>query len=252
MMVEFGRLDEHPCRDLRLVLFAGEVFPIRHLRALVERWPHPSYWNLYGPTETNVCTAYELPRPFPADRREPFPIGRVCSHLRGLVLGEDGREARPGEEGELCIAGPSLLDGYWELPERTAAAFHVGADGTRWYRTGDVVVEEPDGNLRFLGRRDRMVKKRGYRIELGEIEACLYRHPAVREAATVAIEDEKKGVQIHAHLATQDGARLSIIKLKQFCSEHVPSYMIPDVFHFRDALPKTSTDKIDYQKLRAG
>jgi acyl-coenzyme A synthetase/AMP-(fatty) acid ligase len=95
-----------------------------------------------------------------------------------------------------------------------------------------------------------MVKKRGYRIELGEIEVCLYRHPAIREAAVVAISDGDEGVRLKAHLSTRGNKRLSVIELKTFCSQHLPIYMVPDAFAFHDALPKTSTDKTDYQKLK--
>jgi acyl-CoA synthetase (AMP-forming)/AMP-acid ligase II len=170
--------------------------------------------------------------------------------LGGLVLDATGDPVPAGGEGELLICGPNVMQGYWNLPEQTERAF-LERDGARWYRTGDLVVEEPDGNLRYVGRRDRMVKRRGYRVELGEIEACLYRHPDVVEAAVVARPDPDAGVRITAHLATRSGQRLSLIATKQFCSQHLPLYMIPDALRFHDSLPKTSTDKVDYQKLLA-
>jgi acyl-CoA synthetase (AMP-forming)/AMP-acid ligase II len=142
------------------------------------------------------------------------------------------------------------MQGYWNLPEQNEKVFiDIGNSGT-WYRTGDLVVELPDGNLDFIGRKDRMIKKRGYRIELGEIEACLYRHANIREAAAVAVVDDREGVKVIAHVATRDGNKISIIELKQFCSQHLPLYFIPDLFQFHQVLPKTSTDKIDYQKLK--
>jgi acyl-coenzyme A synthetase/AMP-(fatty) acid ligase len=143
------------------------------------------------------------------------------------------------------------MDGYWNLPERTATAFLVDDDGERWYRTGDIVCEETDGNLTFIGRRDRMVKKRGYRIELGEVEAGLYRHPAVKEAAVVAIVDDAYGVRLKAFLSFRDGFRPSLIELKGFCAQNLPIYMVPDLLSFQETLPKTSTDKIDYQRLKS-
>ena len=97
--------------------------------------------------------------------------------------------------------------GYWNLPERTASAFHVDPDGGRWYRTGDLVSEDADGNVLFSGRRDRMVKRRGYRVELGEIEAALYRHPQIVEAAVVALADGEDGVSINAFVAGRTAAR---------------------------------------------
>jgi acyl-coenzyme A synthetase/AMP-(fatty) acid ligase len=143
------------------------------------------------------------------------------------------------------------MDGYWNLPERSATAFLVDDNGERWYRTGDIVCEEADGNLTFVGRRDRMVKKRGYRVELGEVEAGLYRHPAVKEAAVVATVDDAYGVRLKAFLSFRDGFRPSLIELKGFCAHNLPIYMVPDLFSFQETLPKTSTDKIDYQRLKS-
>jgi amino acid adenylation domain-containing protein len=249
LLAQFGKLDQHDYSSLRLVLFAGEVFPIKYLKLLKSLWPHPRYFNLYGPTETNVCTFYEVPRLIPESQREPVPIGKACPYCDPLVVDESGSEVVQGTEGELCIAGSSVLAGYWNLLENTAKAFLRGRD-TRWYRTGDIVVELPGGNYKFLGRRDRMIKKRGYRIELGEIEVALYRHPAIKEAAVLAFPDTD-GVPIKAFTSTRNGSKLSIIELKKFCSENLPLYMVPDFFCSLESLPKTSTDKIDYQKLKS-
>jgi acyl-CoA synthetase (AMP-forming)/AMP-acid ligase II len=165
------------------------------------------------------------------------------------VIDADGRPVTFGSEGELCIAGPGVMQGYWSLPEQNSRVFLTDPDGVRWYRTGDIVQAQPDG-YKFLGRRDRMIKKRGYRVELGEIEAALYRHPEIKEAAVLAVSDEDAGVRVQAFLTTKDGRRLSLIELKRFCAERLPLYMVPDLFTFLDALPKTSTDKVNYQALR--
>jgi amino acid adenylation domain-containing protein len=249
LLAQFGKLDQHDYSSLRLVLFAGEVFPIKYLKLVKSLWMHPRYFNLYGPTETNVCTFYEVPQMIPDSQTEPVPIGKACPYCEPLVINELGTEVARGAEGELCIAGPSVLEGYWNLPENTARAFLPGRD-IRWYRTGDIVVEGTDGNYKFLGRRDRMIKKRGYRIELGEIEIALYQHPAIKEAAVLAFPDDD-GVPIKAFTSTRNGSKLSIIELKKFCSENLPLYMVPDLFCSLESLPKTSTDKIDYQKLKS-
>lgn len=248
-LVQYGHLEKYDYSALRLVLFAGEVFPVKHLRALCERWPKPRYFNLYGPTETNVCTYYEVPSQIPPERTEPFPIGKPCEHLRALVVDERGEVVKAGERGELCIAGPAVTAGYWNLPENTARAF-LDRQDEPWYRTGDIVIEQADGDYLFAGRRDRMVKRRGYRVELGEIEAGLYRHPTLKEVAVIALSDQEAGVRIRAFLSCHDGKRPSIIQLKKFCMDVLPPYMAPDEFIFEAALPKTSTDKIDYQKLK--
>ncbi len=251
LLAQFGQIAEHDYSRLRIVLFAGEVFPITHLRSLTRAVPTPRYFNLYGPTETNVCTYFEVPSHVPDERDVPYPIGRVCSHLEALVVDQDGTPVATGQEGELCIAGPNVMQGYWDLPEQTGNAF-IREDGghRRWYKTGDIVVEETDGVYRYVGRRDRMVKKRGYRVELGEIEACLYRHADVREAAVVAVPDAEAGLKLDAHLSMRSSRKPSIIELKTFCSKSLPVYMVPDRFTFHQSLPKTSTDKIDYVSLK--
>jgi amino acid adenylation domain-containing protein len=252
LIAQFGKIPERDFSRLRTILFAGEVFPVVHLRSLKKQVPKPRYFNLYGPTETNVCTYYEVPELVEDERTDPYPIGKVCENLQAIVVDTDGSAVLAGQEGELCIAGPNVMQGYWSLPEQTAKGFlPPRQDGLRWYKTGDIVVEQPDGNYRYVGRRDRMVKRRGYRVELGEIEACLYRHPGIREAAVVALQDEVAGVKVKAHIGVSGGKKLSLIELKTFCSQHLPLYMVPDAFTYHEVLPKTSTDKIDYQSLKA-
>jgi amino acid adenylation domain-containing protein len=249
-LVQYGKLDHYEYSNLRIVLFAGEVFPIKNLRNLKNILSRPRYFNLYGPTETNVCTFYEIPEVIPEERTQPFPIGRTCSHLLSKVVDELGNEIDRGQEGELCIRGPGVMKGYWNLPEQSAQAFLKNDQDQGWYKTGDIVMEDTDGNYIYIGRLDRMVKKRGYRVELGEIETFLYSHPEVKEAAVVALSDEEDGVQIKAFLSYAGGNRPSIIGIKRFCAENLPHYMIPDFFSFLDVLPKTSTSKTDYQKLK--
>jgi amino acid adenylation domain-containing protein len=249
VMAQYGRMEQHDYGALRQVNFAGEVFPVKHLRAVKDLLPHAKFSNLYGPTETNVCTWHDIPDVVEPERSEPYPIGRTCSQFRSRVVDEDGRDVPRGEEGELVMHGAGMLQGYWNNPERTAAAFLLDADGRRWYRTGDLVVEGADGVFAFVGRRDRMVKRRGYRIELGEIEAGLYRHAGVKEAAVVSLKDAEGGVRIKAFIAMADGQKPSEIALRAHCAQALPKYMIPDAFAFLDALPKTSTDKVDYVRL---
>jgi amino acid adenylation domain-containing protein len=247
LLAQFGDLESRDYSRLRVVNFAGEVFPVKHLRHVTQLWPHAEYYNLYGPTETNVCTYARIPLPVPEDRTIPYPIGWPCSHCEALVL-DDDREVTPGEEGLLWIAGASVFPGYWNRPEQNAKAF-IERDGRRWYNTGDVVrLDAAEGYL-YVGRRDRMVKRRGYRIELGEIEKGIYQHPAIEEVAVIGASDDA-GVRIVAFLSARTAQqRPSIIELKTFCARNLPSYMSPDVFTFVEALPRTSTNKVDYQGL---
>jgi amino acid adenylation domain-containing protein len=248
-LLEHGALERHDLSSLRLVLFAGEVFPVKHLRRLRALLPpRVRLFNLYGPTETNVCTYYQIPPLVPEQRTEPYPIGKACPHFEARVVDADSRPVPRGGEGELLVAGDGTMLGYWGLPERTEQAFALDADGRRFYRTGDLVTESPEGDYVFRGRRDQMVKRRGYRIELGEIEAALYSHPAVGEAAVVARDRAEQGVQICGVLVCRE-QRPSIVELKAFCATTLPLYMVPDRFVYREALPRTSTGKVDYQVL---
>jgi amino acid adenylation domain-containing protein len=248
LLAEFGELDRLDCASLRLVLFAGEVFPVKQLRRTIERWPAPDYYNLYGPTETNVCTFALIPKPVPESRTEPYPIGWPCSHCTALLLDQEGLPAKAGEEGLLYIAGPSVFLGYWGRSAESAAVF-LERDGARWYNTGDVVREQDGDGFIYVGRRDRMVKRRGYRIELGEVESCLYRHPEIAEAAVIAVPNPQTGTRIISYLVSAGDKQPSIIGMKSFCNQHLPAYMNPDIFVFVDSLPRTSTNKVDYQAL---
>lgn len=251
LLANFGKLERYDHGSLRMVFFAGEVFPLPQFALLKKKWPHPRYFNLYGPTETNVCTWYEVPSDDSWTTMSTFPIGRICLPNRGRAVDEEGQDVPRGEEGELVVAGPNVMQGYWNLPDRNARAFITDDGGVPWYRTGDIVREMPSGEYVYLSRRDRMVKRRGYRIELGEIETGLMRHPDIREAAVVAEPDADSGVRIAAFVSCVEGKRLGVIALKSAAAANLPPYMIPDLFSVLDALPRTSTDKIDYQSLKA-
>jgi amino acid adenylation domain-containing protein len=247
LLTEYGGLDGPGRQAPRLALFAGEVFPIRPLRKLRQLWRASSLWNLYGPTETNVCTAFQIPKEISAEQTGPFPIGRVCHPLQARVIDEDGQDVPPGVEGELIIHGPGVMRGYFGQPALTARAFFRD-DGVPWYRTGDLVTDDGQGCFTFHGRRDRMVKKRGYRIELGEVESALYRHDDVDRAAVVA-KTNTSGVSIAAFVAMKPERKASIIAMKRHCTVYLPHYMVPDTIKFLPKLPQTSTDKVDYQGL---
>jgi acyl-coenzyme A synthetase/AMP-(fatty) acid ligase len=152
-------------------------------------------------------------------------------------------------EGELMIAGPGVMRGYFGRPDLSLDVFEHDEQGIAWYRTGDLVVDDGTGCFTFRGRRDRMIKKRGYRIELGEIESALYHHEDVDRAAVLAKSDDA-GVSITAFVAMKPGRKPSIIAMKRHCTLFLPHYMVPDAISFLPALPATSTDKVDYLGLK--
>ena len=251
LMLTRGGLDKLDLSALRVLLFAGEVFANKYLRQLMALAPHARYANLYGPTETNVCTWLEVASP-PEDET-PLPIGRACPFDESLVLDDDLRPVPAGGAGELWIRGASVMQGYWGRPERTALSLQTleitPGIRDRAYRTGDLVRERPDGNLEFLGRRDHQVKTRGYRVELGEIETRLAAHPGVDEAVVVAIPDEEITNRLKAVVVPKPDAVVTPDALKQHCAATLPRYMVPETVEFRAQLPRTSSGKVDRRLL---
>lgn len=238
--------------ELRAVVFAGEVYPTKHLRSLCGLIPNAAIWNLYGPTETNVCTYYrvdELP-----DDDTPIPIGRACENTDVFAVRDDGTVAGPGEEGELYVRGSAVMKGYWGQPERSSEVLVPNPVSPRLselvYRTGDMVRLRSDGNYDFLGRRDDQIKSRGYRIELGEIEAAIHTHPKVVEAVAVAIPHQEWGKAIVAYVVPKGDAALAEPDVKRHVAQRLPRYMVPVRVETVSTLPRTSTGKVDRQHLR--
>jgi amino acid adenylation domain-containing protein len=249
-----GGLETRPLPQLRAVLFAGEVFPTKHLRRLMALLPHAHFLNFYGPTETNVCTYYEVP-PLPEDATA-IPIGKAIRGVDVVALSEHGTPVDVGEVGELCVRGPSVMQGYWGDAERTATALRTlpvrDGKGKPTYHTGDLVRQDAEGDFWFLGRRDSQIKSRGYRIELGEIEIALQSHSAVVDCAVIAIPDEEISNRIAAFVVPRTRESVTQHDLARHCADRLPRYMVPEVFDLVDELPKTSTGKIDRQLLLDG
>ncbi|GJQ25530.1 MAG: D-alanine--poly(phosphoribitol) ligase [Phycisphaerae bacterium] len=249
MMQLRGKLREHDLSALRHVIFAGEVMPKPALQAIAAELPPVTLTNLYGPTETNVCTYHACTAADLADDG-PVPIGKPISDTRVWIVDDAMRPVPAGDAGELLVAGPTVTSGYFGDAVKTAERLVPAPDGDGTaYRTGDRVRARADGVLMFEGRIDRMIKARGHRIEPGEIEAALAKHPAVKESAVVPIPDPVFGNRIKACLAPRDGASLVEADLAAFCRAHLPPYMLPDVWAFYPSLPRTDREKIDLQQL---
>jgi acyl-CoA synthetase (AMP-forming)/AMP-acid ligase II len=141
------------------------------------------------------------------------------------------------------------MHGYWGQPEKTSQVlvrnpFQAAYDELA-YRTGDLVTLDDEGNYVFLGRRDGMVKTRGYRVEIGEVEAALYGHPAIREVAVLPVPDELLGSRLRAVISASGPGGLTREEVLDHCRRRLPGYMVPDVVEFCQALPRTSTGKVD-------
>lgn len=252
MLVEMGGLEKGDLPSLRVLLFAGEVFPTKYLSRLMTLLPHAQFANLYGPTETNVCTAYTV-QAVPPEDSDPVSIGKAITNVETFVLDSSDGLVAPGTVGELVVRGPTVMSGYWGDAHLTAAKLipsplprHLG---DMVYRTGDLVVEQDNGTYKFIGRRDNQIKSRGYRIELGDVESALSSHPQVLEAVAIAVPDEKISNRIIAFASTIENVGES--DLKRYCNDRLPRYMVPERIDVREQLPKTSTGKIDRKALGA-
>jgi acyl-coenzyme A synthetase/AMP-(fatty) acid ligase len=236
LMLESGGLEERGAPSLRVVFFAGEVFPMRHLRRAMAALPQARFHNLFGPTETNVCLAHALPS-IPAETETAIPIGRPSCGDSIAIVDEQGRPVADGEIGELLVEGPTVMLGYWNgghaLPARHP------------YPTGDFVARRPNGDIVYHGRRDHMVKIRGFRIELAEVEAALAQHPGIHEAVAFA----KDGHLVAAVMPSDPG--LSVLAIKRHCAARLPPYMIPSEVRLLAHLPRTSSGKVDRIAIQA-
>ncbi len=253
MMVTHGQLDKRDFSNLRMVVYAGEVFPVKYLRKLMAVVPDPEYYNLYGPTETNVITYYKTPQ-IPDNQTVPVPIGKQCENMEVFAVTKEGTiVTKPGEEGELMARGTCVAQGYWGDEEKTNKVFVKNPFELhfedRMYKTGDLVTLDENGDYIFKGRIDHMIKSRGYRIEIGEIEAAIYGNEMIKEAAVIAIPDDLITNRIKAIVVLKEGVVMDAAGLRVYCAEKIPKYMVPESVEFRENLPKTSTGKVNKPQL---
>jgi amino acid adenylation domain-containing protein len=248
-----GALDTRDLTALRWVIFAGEPFPTKHLRDLMRRLPHAGFSNIYGPTEVNGVTYYHVP-PLPDDLEEPVPIGQVCPFAQGLVVDDQDQVVTDGEIGELLIRSPTMMQAYWNRPDLNQRAFYrkpvLPGYEEVYYRTGDLVQLQADGDYKFLGRKDRQIKTRGYRVELDEIEAKLLSHTQVEEAAVYPVPDADGTQRIEAAVVLKASAEVGPPDLSQHVARLLPWYAVPGKITLVKSLPRTTNGKIDRQQLR--
>ena len=227
-----GSLASTPLPDLRTILFAGEVFPTPQLQKLTELLPKVDFYNLFGPTETNVCCYWPVDRAR-LQNDKPIPIGQAAC---GAVLKIDGHT------GELLVQSANNLSGYWQHGELINA---LSADN--FYRTGDRVSLNEKGEYCYHGRIDRMLKCSGYRVEPAEIEAAISECPEIAHCAVIGITDPTSGQRPAAAVVLKPGALLASVVAS--VKQKLPVYMHPCKFIELESLPYLSNGKIDYQSL---
>ena len=250
-----GTLDKRDLSHLRWIIFGGEPFPTKYLRDLMKKLPTTNFSNMYGPAETNGCTYYNVP-PLSDESDEPIPIGQACPNVEALVVDENDEIVAVGEIGELLVRSPTMMQGYWGRSDLNEKAFYYRNVFSNYrdvfYRTGDLVQVDQDGNYRFMGRKDRQVKVRGYRVELDEIEAAIISHPQVEEVAVFTVPDSDGSNQLGAAVIAKDNnpSSISVSDLFSRLRDSIPWYAIPNNIDIKSDFPRTSSGKINRRKLQ--
>ncbi len=234
--------------DLKMVWFAGEVLPTKQYNYWHKHLPWTKFVNLYGPIEITLdCTYYVVDREF--DDSEPLPIGFACRNTSLLILDENNKPCEIGVEGELCVRGTSLAMGYYNNPEKTAAAFTQNPLNDKYpeiiYRTGDIVLQNERGEIMFKGRRDTLVKHSGYRIELGEIEHVVVNTLKLVSNGCVVYDYAKKEI-VFFYEGSED---ISLAEFRKSIGSCLPKYMIPTNYIRLEKMPMNTNGKIDRLKL---
>ncbi len=244
--------DSYP--SLRWSLFCGEPLPAELAQAWAAAAPASVVENLYGPTEATIaCTVQRYtPGENEGEVNGVVAIGEPLGETRTLVAGPDLREVEPGADGELLVTGPQVTPGYWQDPEKTAAAFVLPPDCEEiHYRTGDRVRRplHPGEPLSYLGRMDHQIKVLGHRVELGEIEAVLREESGIDAAIAIGwpLNDSGAG-GIAAFLGDLD---LDPDALREALTERLPDYMVPRRFELLEELPLNANGKFDRKAMLA-
>lgn len=247
IVANLGALEEVQLPNLKKILFAGEVMPMKQLNMWREKFTDTMFANLYGPTETtDICTYYIVDRKF--ENTETLPIGRHCNNCDVLIIKEDGTKAEKGEEGELCARGSFLALGYYNNPEKTSQVFVQNPLNKSYpeiiYKTGDIVKENERGEIIYISRKDYQIKHMGYRIELGEIETAINSIDGIIACACVYDEINSKIVLFY------QGNKLEEKDLLEQAKTKLPNYMCPNEIHCIEKMPYNANGKIDRKELK--
>ena len=248
IMVNIANMDllsAFKLKSLRTVWFAGEVFPTKQFNYWHHHLSEVTFANLYGPIEITLdCTYYIINKEIPDE--EPLPIGYPCRNTDILILDDEDRAVtEPGVEGELCVRGTSLAMGYYNNPEKTAAAFVQNPLNKAYpeliYRTGDIVCLNDEGLIMFKGRKDNIVKHMGYRTDLGEIEHVIINTLKLVKNGCIVYNQSEKQITLFYEAAEE----IPVSEFRLQIGKVLPKYMIPTAFHHLEQLQRNANGKID-------
>jgi long-chain acyl-CoA synthetase len=244
MILECDRLDLYDLSSLKHCWSGGDVLPAEVFTRFGKFTKFPIR-QVYGSTETGHLTFGTTTKEITATSLgKPFPSRKVR-----VVDPETLEEVPRGQVGELTVSSPFLRP-YLNKPEESARSF-IEKDGVTWYRVGDFVKMDEDGELYYVDRTADIIKHKAYRVSASEIEAVLQDHPAVIGACVVGVPDGKVGERIKAIVVLKEDARgVGAHELNSFCRERLAPYKIPQYIEFRDMLPKSKVGKLLRRELR--
>jgi long-chain acyl-CoA synthetase len=228
--------------SLRVCIAGGASLPVEILRAFEQQFD-VTILEGYGLSETSPVASFNHP-----DReRKPGSIGTPIRDVQMRVVDEDDNELPAGEVGEIVIKGPNVMKGYWQRPDATAEAMRGG-----WFHSGDLAKEDEDGYFFIVDRKKDLIIRGGYNVYPREVEEVLYEHPAVAEAAVVAMPHDELGEEVGAAVALKDGAEATPEELQAFVKERVAAYKYPRHVWLVPELPKGPTGKILKREIDVG
>ena len=235
--------------NLKMIWFAGEVFPTKQFLYWYDHIQKATFVNLYGPIEITLDCTYHIIDERPMED-EPLPIGKPCRNSDIIILNEDNQQTLENVEGELCVRGTSLAMGYYNDIEKTATAFVQNPLNNSYpeliYKTGDIVSKDRNGIIHFKGRKDSLIKHMGYRIELGEIEHMIVNELKLVDYCCAVYDDANKKIILFYEKDEEIAPQIFRKSLMKF----FPSYMLPSNFKRMDLLPRNTNGKIDRLQLK--
>jgi len=245
MILENDRREFYDLSSLRYCYCGGDVLPAEVFRRWKERYGIPIY-QVYGSTEAGHVSYSRLDRePAPTNVGHPLR-SRVCR-----ICDPETLEPVPqGEVGELLVSSPYTIKSYWNKPEETARSY-VRLDGQIYYRMGDYVRFDPEGQIEFVERTADIIKYKAYRVSASEVEAVLQDHPTVIGACVVGVPDPKVGERIKAIVVLKEDAKgVGAAELINWCRQRLAPYKVPHYIEFRDMLPKSKVGKLLRREIR--
>jgi fatty-acyl-CoA synthase len=247
-IAELGLSDfaDYDLSSLRTGIMAGSPCPVEVMKRVVAEMNMTEVAICYGMTETSPVST--MTRGDDSLARRTETVGRVLPHLESMVVDPaTGRPVERGEPGELCTRGYSVMLGYWEQPEATAAAI----DQARWMHTGDLATMDAEGYVNIVGRIKDLVIRGGENVYPREVEEFLYAHPDILDVQVIGVPDERYGEELMAWVVLRPGAsRLTADAVKLFCQGKLAHYKVPRYVHVVDGFPMTVTGKVRKVEMR--